>query len=234
VFGAGAILVAVSPGAGMSNILAALAGANTALSVTLTAVTSVMSVLTLPVITSIAMRVFLAQEGDVDVPVLGLVAQLTASLLVPISIGMWIRTRRPETAARIAPRLHRITMVTIAVMVVLAVVLSDPGEIDFEGSGNALLAAAVWTAAAMATGWGIAAGLRLPNRDRFTFLIEFSTRNVAIATIVAMSGLDRIDLTLFSGLYFVTGYPMAVGAVLWRRRQYGLQGFRRRAPDETP
>ena len=82
----------------------------------------------------------------------------------------------------------------------------------------ALLAAGVWTLSAMAIGWGVAGLLRLPADDRFTFLIEFSARNIAVATIVAMSGLGRIDLSFFSGVYAMVGYPLTATAVLLRRR----------------
>ena len=82
----------------------------------------------------------------------------------------------------------------------------------------AFVAAGVWTLAAMAIGWGTAFALRLPAEDRFTFLIEFSARNIAVATIVAMSGLGRFDLTFFSGVYIAIGYPLA-GAAVWLRRR---------------
>ena len=92
---------------------------------------------------------------------------------------------------------------------------------DFEGSGVALAAAAVWTVSAMAIGWSLAALLRLSSEDRFTFLIEFSARNIAIASIVALSGLGRLDLTLFAGIYATVGYPLTGLLVFWHRRRVG-------------
>ena len=218
VFGAGAILVAVSPGAGMSNILAALARANVALSVTLTAVASVLAVVTIPVISSLGMRLFLGEETVVNIPVASLMTQLTLTLLLPISIGMWLRTRQPERATRIAPMLHRATLVSIALLVVLALLYTDESQVDFQGSGRALMAAAVWSVAAMTIGWAIGSLLGLNRADRVTFVIEFTARNIGVAAIVALSGLGRVDLTLFSGLYATVAYPMAGLVVLWHRR----------------
>ena len=99
VFGAGAILVAVSPGAGISNILTAVARANPALSVTLTAVASVLAVVTLPTVASFGMAFFLGTSSDVEVPVATLIGQLVFMLLVPITLGMWLRARRPDRGA---------------------------------------------------------------------------------------------------------------------------------------
>ena len=90
-------------------------------------------------------------------------------------------------------------------------------QLDFEGSGVALVAAGLWTLAAMAIGWTTATLLRLSPEDRFTFLIEFSARNIAVASIVALSGLGRVDLSFFSGVYMAVGYPMTAAAALWRR-----------------
>jgi BASS family bile acid:Na+ symporter len=221
VFGAGAILVAASPGAGISNILVALARANTALSVTLTGVASVLSVATLPVVAALGVRVFLGDSIVVDVPVGVLTLQLAFALLLPIALGMLVRARRPDLAHRYAPRIQRWAMIAIAVLVALSIVFSDEEDmqVGFDDLGIGFLAAGVWTLSAMAIGWGMAVLLRLSAPDRFTFLVEFSARNVAVATIIALSGLDRLDLTFFGGLYVAVGYPLAGIAVLWWRRR---------------
>jgi len=219
VFGAGAVLVAVAPGAGISNVLVALARANTALSVSLTATASAFAVVTLPLLASLAIEVFLGDSVAVDVPVATLVAQLSVSLLLPISLGMWLRARNPWRAAQLAPRLQRLTMIVIGVVIGLGIAFAPEEQVNFEGSGRAFLAAGVWTLAAMAIGWGTATALRLPSDDRFTFLIEFSARNIAVAAIVAMSGLGRLDLSFFGGVYFAIGYPLAALAVWLRRRR---------------
>jgi BASS family bile acid:Na+ symporter len=221
VFGAGAILVAASPGAGMSNILTALARANTALSVTLTAVASLLSVVTLPALAALGMRVFLDDRIEVDVPVGPLMLQLSLALLLPIGLGMWMRARRPDLARRYAPRLQRWGIAGLVVLIALAVVFSEQEQrqVDWGDAARGFVAAGVWTLAAMAIGWGVARALGLGPVDRFTFLIEFSARNVAVASIVALSGLDRLDLTFFGGVYVAIGYPLAAAAVVWRRRR---------------
>lgn len=219
VFGAGAVLVAVSPGAGISNVFVALARANVALSVSLTAAASAFAVLTLPVLSSLGMRLFLDEPLDVNVPVAALTGQLALTLLVPVAFGMAVRSRYPAEAQRLAPRLHRLTLVAIVLVVAAAIAFAPEDEVSFEGSGRAVLAALLWTVAAMTIGWGVARVLGLSGEDRFTFLVEFSARNVAVASIVAMSALGRVDLSLFSGIYVVVAYPLVALLVLWRRRR---------------
>ena len=219
VFGAGAILVAVSPGAGISNVLVALGRGNVALSVSLTATASAFAVLTLPILSSLGIRLFLDEPLDVDVPVAALTGQLMLTLLVPIAFGMAVRSRYPEEAQRLAPQLQRITIVVILIVVFGGIALTPEDQVSFEGSERALLAALLWTLAAIGIGWGVATALRLPQDDRFTFLIEFSARNVAVSSIVAISGLGRLDLSFFSGIYVAVAYPLLALLVFWRRRR---------------
>ena len=110
-------------------------------------------------------------------------------------------------------------MVVIALAVTVGALLADEEQLSAVGSGSAILAAGAWTLSAMAIGWTTARALGLDSADRFTFMIEFSARNIAVSAIVALSGLGRLDLTFFSGVYMSIGYPMAVLAALWRRRR---------------
>ena len=165
------------------------------------------------------MRLFLGEATAVEIPVATLMMQLALSLLLPISIGMWLRTRHPERADRIAPTVHRVTMGALVLVVVLSIAFADEDAVDYEGSGIAFVAAGLWTVSAMVIGWSIAALLRLSAEDRFTFLVEFSARNIAVASIVALSGLGRLDLTLFSGVYAAVGYPLTACLVFWHRRK---------------
>lgn len=220
-FGAGAVLVAVSPGAGISNILAALARANAALSVTLTAVASLLAVVTLPTIASFGMEIFLGEASDVEVPIASLIGQLVFMLLVPITLGMVTRARRPDLAYQIAPWLQRVTLGVMIVAVGILTYFADEEQIAAGTAPIAFGAAAAWTLSAMAIGWVTARAIALDEADRFTFVIEFGARNIAVSGIVALSGLGRLDLTFFSGAYMAVGYPLVTMLALWRRRRVG-------------
>ena len=113
VFGAGAVILAASPGAGMSNVMAAVAGAHVALSVTLTAVSSVLAVVTLPFLTALGMRLFIGDAADVEVPVGYLVSQMALFLLLPISLGMAARARFGDATLRYVSWINRIAVVAI-------------------------------------------------------------------------------------------------------------------------
>lgn len=225
-FGAGAVLLALSPGAGMSNVLVAFAKANTALSVTLTAVASVVAVVTLPSVSAATLQLFSSETVRVVVPVGPLMLQLALSLLLPLVLGMAVFARWPEFVTRYAKTLRISLMALIGVVVAAAIALSDQEQPDvsIEQVPMMLVGAALWTLASMSIGLGVAHLLRLSSSDRFTFMIEFSARNVAVATIVAISGLENLELSLFSGAYMTVGYPMCAVAVVIRRRSLARVG----------
>jgi BASS family bile acid:Na+ symporter len=221
-FAAGAVILAASPGAGMSNVMTAVAGAHVALSVTLTACSSVLAVVTLPALTALGMNYFIGDAVEVDVPVGFLMSQMGIFLLTPIALGMYLRARREADVERYISRANRIAVVAIIALTVLS---AAGGETQLPSGGDltrGLLAGSFWTLCAMAIGFGLAVLLDLDADDRFTFVVEFSARNIALAFIVAVSSLGRLDLGFFSGAYAMTGFPavLAISALRgrWKKR----------------
>jgi bile acid:Na+ symporter, BASS family len=220
VLAAGAILVSVAPCAGITTLLTAVGRANAALAVTLTALASVACVVTLPTIAAIGMRELLGEAVAVEVPVAALIGQLALSLLLPIALGMTVRARRPDFVARNLRVVQRSVLAAIGVLIAIAVPFVDTADADRLSLADARAsvgAGIAWAVAAMALGWSVARGLGLPPDDRFALAVAFTTRNVTIAAIVALSAYGRLDLALWSGVHWVTAYPLAAGAALVRR-----------------
>lgn len=216
---AGIVLIIATPGGGISNVFTYLAGANVALSVTLTAVASLGAVVSLPILTALGFERLIGETGTVSVPVGPMMSQLAGLVLLPIGLGMLLRRRRPDVPERVGPWMRRLVMA--AVVLLFAAGMGD----DDRGLAGEVLAAAplglVFSAAAMAIGWGTAAALRLDGPERFTFLIEFSVKNVALAAIVALSGFEQPEFAVFIGAYAMTGYPLAIVAAFAFKRLHG-------------
>jgi BASS family bile acid:Na+ symporter len=215
---AGAVLLSAAPGAALSNVMTAVSRAHVALSVTLTAVSSVLAAVTLPALTAIGMRVFLEDSARVEVPLAHLVGQLVMFLLIPILLGMLVRAKRPDSALRYASWANRFALVAIVLLTFMSAASGSAALPPGSEFVRAIAAAVVWTFAAMAIGWGVALLLGLDANDRFTFLIEFSARNIALAFIIATASLGRLDLALFSGAYSMTGFPLVMAASALRGR----------------
>src|SRR5919112_2922716 len=97
--GIGMLLLAASPGGTTANLFSHLFKGDVALNITLTAVNSVISVVTLPIVTGIAIAYY-DRGDDVSVP-FGEVVKVFAIILVPVAIGMFVRARNGGVAARV-------------------------------------------------------------------------------------------------------------------------------------
>lgn len=215
---AGAVLLAATPGAGMSNVMAAVARANVALSVTLTAVSSLLAVVSLPVLASIGLSAFVSQDVEVEVPVGSMIAQLASFVGAPIGIGMLVRARRPEAAQRYIARANRFAVVGVLILTVLSATTTEnpfPTAAEF---GAAVVAALLWTGSAMAIGWGVASLLRITGNDRFTFVVEFAARNLALTVVIALASFGSLELGLFAIAYSLSGFPAVIVLAVLRGR----------------
>jgi BASS family bile acid:Na+ symporter len=164
----------------------------------------------------------LGERIAVEVPIVPLIGQLVVLVLLPISLGMIVRQRRPDLASRYATPLRRFTFLAIIGLLVIAMASDTTGLAADVTDG--LIAALIWTLMAMGLGWGVARLAGFPRDDAFTFLIEFSVKNVGFAAIVALVVLERPDLAVFFGSYVLVGYPLAaLFAMAYRKIAHPLE-----------
>jgi BASS family bile acid:Na+ symporter len=213
----GVLLIAACPIGGVSNTYSYLARASTALSVTLTGLSCLCATLTIPLV-SAALELALARPLGIQVPLSVLAVQLFGVLALPVAIGMWARKHRPALALRHAPLLQRLALFGIAI-VLLLVIVGDPDAFA-RGLQTAVPLAAVFVIASVVVGWITAALVTPDHRDRFTIAAEFGTRNIAVATAIAVTILGRVEFARFATTYALTEVPLLLGAVaLFRKYQ---------------
>lgn len=195
---AGLVLVAACPGGTISNFYACISNANTALSLTLTAISCLLSIISLPVLVAAGYYFWLDDQIDVEVPVAALVGQLLVLVALPTSIGMILRRWRPVSTPARDTILRRVSLIGLVSLV--AYIVYDQRYAIAATLGESLLVAVVFTALAMAAGYGLAWVTGRPPADRLTYLIEFPCRNLALALVVAVTVLGRPDFVAFAAL----------------------------------
>jgi BASS family bile acid:Na+ symporter len=220
VFAVGLVLLGASPGGVMANLLTHLARGETALSITLTAISSVAAVVTVPLYLGLAIEYFNADLGK-EISMLGTVAKVFAITIVPLSIGMAYRARRPEHAIALEPRLKRAALIAF-VLVVAGAVASEWDRIkgSFDTVGPAALALNV---TAMAISFNVARLVRLPNRQATAIAMELGIHNstLTIAVATSISSELAIPAAVYSAFMFVTAGTFA--RVMARRNVSGRQ-----------
>jgi BASS family bile acid:Na+ symporter len=207
---AGLLLLAVCPIGGISNTYSYLARAATALSVTLTALSCLFAVATVPLLTRLFETVLGRRLGFDVTPGL-LLIQLVFMLAVPVGLGMGIRSRWPGFAAAHRLAIQRLGFGALGLLVIFVTWV----ELDafLAGLARTVPLSAAFVAVSFVIGWVAAVAGRARRRVRFTLAAEFATRNVAIATAVAVTLLQRVDFAVFATTYFLVELPLMLTAV---------------------
>ena len=175
----GMVLLGASPGGTTANMLTHLARGDTALSVTMTALSSLAAVITTPLFLGLAAAHFAAGDAALVLDMKPIVVKVLLITLVPLSIGMAVRAFAPAFALRIEPTAKKIAT-GFFVLVVVAVLTSEHKEIGAI-VGPAVLALNVW---AMGVSYQIARLAKLDSRQSTAIAIELGVHNTTLAMAV--------------------------------------------------
>jgi bile acid:Na+ symporter, BASS family len=205
----GLVLLGASPGGMMANMLTHLSRGDTALSVTMTAISSVAAVLTVPLFLGLSSARFDAGELG-DVSMLGVVALVFAITIVPVGIGMGLRRRWPERVAVAYPRVRAASLGLFAV-VVLGAIASEYDTVA-ENAEAVAGAALALNLAAMAISFTISKLARLDDRQATAIALELGIHNstLAIAVGASLTAELTIPAAVYSSFMLFTG-----GAFAW-------------------
>ena len=209
----GMLLVAACPAGSLANLYGHLARANVALSVSLTTVSSLAALVTMPAL-MMGFRAYLGETATFIVPIPAILGQLLLTLILPILTGMAIRRGWPATTERHRSGLFALSLGELAALIGL-VVAQEAGHFAAE-LGEIALAVTLLTGLALAAGWatGWAGG---DPTDRFTVGLVFVVRNVGVATAVAVTVLGRLEFAVFATAYFLCQAPLLLTAALLHR-----------------
>jgi BASS family bile acid:Na+ symporter len=144
--------------------------------------------------------------------------QMVFILALPIGLGMFIRHRWPGWASASSGAVQRLAFALLAVLLLLIITVERDRIVS--ELADVVMIAAVFVTASFVVGWLAGAAVRAGGADRFTLGAEFATRNVAIATAIAVTLLGRTEFAAFASVYFLTELPIMLAAVVvWRRMQ---------------
>jgi len=206
----GLLLVAASPIGGISNTYSYLARASTALSVTLTALSCLLAVVTIPAVTTV-IEAGLGRSLGFQAPAGALAAQLTLMLGLPVGLGMFVRHHWPQVASDHRPTLQRLGFILLGAL--LAIIIYDQFTTVARELRATVLLAASFVVVSFTVGWSVGFAVQADARDRFTLAAETATRNVAITTAIAVTFLGQVEFAVFATIYFLTELPLMLGAV---------------------
>ncbi len=210
----GLMILATCPGGATSNLITQVCRGNIALSVTLTAIASVVSILTIPFILSYALDYFGSGTNvTIELPILDTILQIMAITVVPISIGMLIRRYETDFALRMENTM-RIASTIIFILVFIAVIAAN-----FDLLGSAMREVGLVTLTlnliTMGLGYLTARLFKLDLKNKISIAIESGIQNGTLAFVIATSVLNNVEMGIPTGAYsiwmFITG-----GILMWQ------------------
>jgi bile acid:Na+ symporter, BASS family len=213
--GIGMLLLAASPGGTSANLFSHLFRGDVALNITLTAINSAIALFTLPLVTGLAIEYY--NRGDeVSLP-FSEVVSVFAIVLVPVAIGMLVRSRSPEFASRM-DRPVRIGSAVILAVLVLGI-LVDQRENVGEYLADVGLAAALFCAISLVLGYVVPRAAGVKDEQAIASSMEIGVHNATLAIFVAVEVLDETEISVPAAVYSVFMFVFATiwGSIISRR-----------------
>ncbi len=182
----GLMLLSASPGGATANLFSHLAKGDVALNITLTAVNSLLSLLTLPLIVNYSLEAFMGQGKSIPLQ-FDKVIQVFAIVLIPVGVGMIIHAKKANVAQRLEKPV-RIMSAVFLLLIIIATVLKERAMIGeyFRAVGIAALA---FNLASMAIGFLVPLAVRLSKKQSIAIAMEIGIHNGTLAIAIASSPL---------------------------------------------
>jgi BASS family bile acid:Na+ symporter len=213
---AGLVLVGASPGGTASNVVCYLARGDVALSITLTAVSTLLAVAATPLLT------WLYVGREVPVPVWDMLRSILQIVLLPVGLGVLVNTwllhgREGRAAARVRAALPLVSMGAIVLIIGIIVAL-NVGRIAARGVLIAL-AVVLHNAVGLGAGYGLGWLATRDARTARTLAIEVGMQNSGLAVALAVKYFTpaaAIPGALFSVWHNLSGSALAA---IWASRR---------------
>jgi len=214
----GLMILAACPGGVTAAMITDLSRGDTCLSITLTACTSLLSFVTVPIIVGFSLVHFLGQSAPVDYPMGQAVGGLFLITLVPVAAGLLFNEAGWLTRA-VAKAIGRLASIVFLVIVFITFFTEWPNITEhFAAVGPAILMLNVTT---MATGALLGLAGRLETAGRIALAVECGIQNSALGITVAVSLLSLSGLAVPSVIYAFLMNITALALIIVRQLQVG-------------
>ena len=215
----GLFIVSLCPAGTTSNAMTFVGRGNVALAVILTALSSIVTVFTIPLVLSWAVPWFLAGAGRTvpSLDPLGVMRQLALITLLPIVVGMLLRHFAANAAASLARGLRPTAFVIIVVVIAFSIIIAGPMVLDNLLAATPAIYALNLAAILFALLLGKAIGATA--RDAMTLSIETSVQNVTLSIFLTLTVLGSLPLAVTQNIYGVVMILNAALLILWWRRR---------------
>ena len=215
-FAVGLVLVASCPGGAHSNLFTSLAKGDVALSVSLTAISGLICIVSIPFYVYLSTITFTDSTQVISLPVGQTVLQLLAIVILPLAVGMLLRHHKPAAAAAAEKFVKAFAVFLLVVIVLGAIANGWENVVKYaQEVGVAIIALNVL---AMVAGACIAKTAKLPGKQVAAITMEVGVQNTTLAFGIAMTLLDSFMIAIPAMIYALWVYVAAGITITCSRR----------------
>ena len=204
----GLMIISLAPGGVTSNVFTNLADGDVALSISLTAVASLVISFSMPLLTVFSMSYFMGEAERFELPLVKTIIQLLVITVIPVALGMFILSKWQTISNKIEPVIQKFSLVILLLIVVAVIIKNKANMLDFfMQSGAATLTLNIL---ALVVGYFIAKGFKLSEAESVSVGYEVGIQNGTLALLVAGTLIGNntmmIPAVTYSILMFITGF----------------------------
>jgi BASS family bile acid:Na+ symporter len=201
----GFVLLAACPGGATTNLITNLAKGDVALSITLTAIASVITVFTIPLIVDIGLVEFMGAGRQIELPFFKTIGQILAITVVPVILGMVINKKYPRFSKK-SERPVKIISALFLVLIIAAALLKERAKLaDFFLMAGPL--ALILNLTGMMLGYGITMLFTKSKAQAVTIGVEVSIVNGTLGIAIAAGILQNSVMSIPSAIYSIIMFP---------------------------
>ncbi len=195
----GLIILAACPGGVTSNLISHISKGDTALSITLTAISSLLTILTIPFIINIGLENFMEAGKEIQLDVPKTIKTIVAITIIPVSIGMLIKAKASSFAEKMDKPVKIASTIFLALIIIGAVMKEKENILSFfQQVGLVALSLNVLT---MLIGFYSAKIFKLNMAQSISVSIESGIQNGTLAIFIALSILGNSEMSITPAIY---------------------------------
>lgn len=208
VLAVGMMMLAASPGGTTANLYSHLFRGDIALNISLTAVNSVIAVVTLPLITNFAIWYFNPFDDQLGMQ-WSKAAEVFAIVLLPVALGMLVRRFWPKFADSMDKPVRIVSVIVLVVVIAGAVAANWTLLVD--NFGRLALITVAFCLISLAVGYLVPRWLKVGKRQAIASSFEIGIHNATLAIVIAQTVMGSVELSLPAAVYGVLMFFIAFG-----------------------
>lgn len=218
----GVMILAACPGGATSNLITHLAKGDSALSITLTAFSSMITVFTIPFLVNFSISHFMGTSGEaIQLNVISTVVSVLIITILPVLIGMILLAKSPKLAIKIEPTFRKLSAVFFVFILIAAVVKERENLINYMFELGPLVI--VLNVVTLAVGFYSARILGLSAKQSKTISIESGIQNGTLGIAIAATLIGNSQMTIPSAIYGILMFVTAGILIFLGNRKESVQ-----------